>query len=241
MNSPWASLNFLLPPTRTPRQRLAVAGGALLLLICLAWGFWTLPTPEKVDYSKTWFSVEFTTDNQAHPVHLTLPDGKEGMFDILMIENLSDEPLSFLAFSSRPRIPGLPPNQVMTAWAQWIATSRQGIIVQPRSTWVLDPNDLYRLPSLHGHTWISVFFSDTHPATSGGLPVTVLPTRFRGHFRVQYCLSRLPEEQIVTPQLNRQDLVRSLQHEIDASGKCMGALSTSDIGAANGLAAAELR
>ena len=241
MNNPWASLNLLLPCTRTPRQRLALAGGALLLLAGLAWGLWALLAPPKVDYSKTWFSVEFTTNNQAHPVHLTLPDGKEGMFDILMIENLSDEPLSLLAFSSRPRVPGLPADQTMSAWAQWIATSRQGIIVQPRSTWVLDPNDLDHLPSFHGHTWISVYFSDAHPVPAGDLPATVLSARFRGHFRVQYCLSRLPEEQIVTPQLNRQDLVRSLQHEIDASGKCMGALSTSDIGAANGLAAAELR
>ena len=89
MNSPWASLNFLLPSTRTPRQRTAVAGGALLLLAGLAWALWALLAPPKVDYSKQWFSVEFTTNNQAHPVHLTLPDGKEGVFDLLMIENLS--------------------------------------------------------------------------------------------------------------------------------------------------------
>ncbi len=199
MNSAWASLNFLLPPTRTPRQRLALAGGALLLLVGLAWGFWTILTPENVDYSKTWFSVEFTTDNQAHPVHLTLPDGKEGMFDVLMIENLSDEPLSLLAFSSRPRAPGLPPDQIMSTWAQWIATSRQGIIVQPRTTWVLNPNDLDRLPSFHGHTWISVFFDNAHPATVLGLPATVLPPAFHGRFRVSYSRSRLSQDQISTP------------------------------------------
>ena len=68
-------------------------------------------------------------DNQARPVHLILPNDKKGIFDILMIENLSDEPLSLLAFSSRPKISGLPPDQVMTAWAPWIATSKQGIIV----------------------------------------------------------------------------------------------------------------
>ena len=85
MNSPWASLNLLLPPTRTSRQRIAVAGGALLLLAALAWALWALLAPPKVDNSKQWFSVEFTTDNQAHPVHLTLPDGKEGIFDLLMI------------------------------------------------------------------------------------------------------------------------------------------------------------
>ncbi|MCI4398720.1 MAG: hypothetical protein JHC34_07765, partial [Acidobacteria bacterium] len=89
-----------LPSGRTPRQRTLVAGGTLFLLAGLAWALWLLLASPKVDYSKQRFSVEFTTNNQAHPVHLTLPDGKEGMFDILMIENLSDEPLSLLAFSS---------------------------------------------------------------------------------------------------------------------------------------------
>ena len=241
MNSPWASLNFLLPPTRTSRQRLAVAGGALLLLGCSAWILWTLLAQPKEDYRRTWISVEFTTDNQAHPMHLTLPDGKEGLFDILMIENLSDEPLSLLAFSSRPRVPGLAADQIMSAWAQWIATSRQGIIVQPRSTWVLNPNDLDRLPSFHGHTWISVFFSDTHPATTGGLPVTVLPTRFRGHFRVQYCLSRLPEDQLAAPQAHRQNLVGALQYEVDASDKNAWGVRVGDLSALNGLSGAALR
>ncbi len=197
MNSLWASLKSYLPPSRTSRKRYAVAGGALLLLAGLVWGFWTLLTPEKVDYSKTWFSVEFTTDNRAHPIHLTLPDGKEGMFDVLMIENLSDKPLSLLAFSSRPRIPALQSDQVMTAWAQWIATSRQGIIVRPQSTWVLNPSDLDSLPSFHGHTWISVFFSDAHQTCAGGLPAAELPASFHGRFRVRYCSSQLPDAQIV--------------------------------------------
>ena len=241
MNNPWASLKSHLPPMRTPRQRLALAGGALLLLVGLAWGFWTLLAPTKVDYDKTWFSVEFTTDNQAHPVHLTLPDGKEGMFDVLMIENLSDEPISLLAFSSRPRVPGLPPDQIMSTWAQWIATSRQGIIVQPRSTWVLNPDELDRLPSFHGHTWISVFFSDAHPAPASDLPATVLPTKFRGHFRVQYCLSRLPEDQLAAPQAHRQNLVCALQYEVDASDKNAWRVRVGDLAALNGLSGAALR
>jgi hypothetical protein len=241
MNSPWASLKFLLPPTRTSRQRLAVAGGALLLLAGLAWGLWALLAPQKVDDSKTWFSVEFTTDSQAHPVHLTLPDGKEGLFDLLMIENLSDKTLSLLAFSSRPRIPGLPPDQVMTAWAQWIATSKQGIIVQPRSSWVLNPNDLDCLPSFHGHTWISVFFDNAHPATVLGLPATVLPPAFHGRFRVSFCLSRLPQSQIPTPQRSRQAFAGLLQSEVDSSNKTMWVIPTEQIITLNGLTEAGLR
>jgi hypothetical protein len=241
MNSAWASLNFLLPPRRSSRQRTVVAGGALLLLACLAWALWTLLAPAKEDYSKTWFSVEFTTDNQAHPVHLTLPGGKEGMFDLLMIENLSDEPLSLLAFSSRPRVPGLPADQIMSTWAQWIATSRQGIIVQPRTTWVLDPNDLNRIPSFHGHTWISVFFSGTPPATVIGLPARVLPGGFCGHFRVHYCLSQLPEGQLDTAQLHHKDLLNLLKNSVDGSGKSEVIQASSDIGMTAGLTAALVR
>jgi hypothetical protein len=197
--------------------------------------------PPKVDYRKTWFSVEFKTNYEAHPVHLTLPDGKEGMFDLLMIENLSEEPLSLLAFSSRPHVPGLPADQIMSAWAQWIATSRQGIIIQPRSTWVLNPNDLDHLPSFHGHTWISVFFSKAPSAAVGGLPATVLPSTFRGRFIVHYCLSQLPEGHITIPQMHRKDLVNALQDETDVSGKEILGLQRCDISHADGIAAGELR
>ena len=241
MNSLWASLNLLLPSTRTPRQRLALAGGALLLLAGLAWGLWAFLSPQKVDYSKTWFSVEFTTNNQAHPVHLTLPDGKEGMFDILMIENLSDEPLSLLAFSSRPRVPGLPADQTMSAWAQWIATSHQGIIVQPRSTWVINPNDLDHLPSFHGHTWISVFFSDERHSAASNLPAAVLPAIFRGRFKIHYRVSQLPEDQVNRPQLHRQQFVQLLQTEADEPEMILMTLANQDIGQAAGLSNADLR
>jgi hypothetical protein len=241
MNSPWASLNFLLPPTRTSRQRYAVVGGALLLLAGLGWGFWALLSPQKVDYGKTWFSVEFTTDNQAHPVHLTLPDGKEGMFDILMIENLSEEPLSLLAFSSRPRVPGLPADQTMTAWAQWIATSRQGIIVQPRSTWVLNPNDLDRLPAIHGHTWIGVYFDDSHSAEHGVLPATVLGPAFRGRCRLTYCPSQLSEGQASQPQVNRRDIAGLLCGEIDSAGKTRILIGPWDLRDVTGLTGEDLR
>ena len=243
MNNAWASLKSYLPPMRTPRQRAAVARGVLLLLAVLVvslWAIWLLETPSEMEY-KQWLSVEFTTNNQAHPVHLTLPDGKEGMFDILMIENLSDKPLSLLAFSSRPRISGLPPDQTMTAWAQWIATSRQGIIVQPRSTWVLNPNDLDRLPSFHGHTWISVHFYDSHPAATCGLPATVLPSHFSGRFLVHYCLSKLSEGQLVAPRLHRQDLVLILQHEVDASERTSLVLAPRQLSTVNGLTTVDLQ
>jgi hypothetical protein len=241
MSSPLVSLNFLLPPTRTSRQRTAVAGGALLLLAALAWALWALLAPPKVDYSKTWFSVEFTTNNEAHPVHLTLPEGKEGMFDLLMIENLSEEPLSLLAFSSRPHVPGLPPDQIMSTWAQWIATSRQGIIVVPHSTWFLDPTDLDRLPAFHGHTWISVFFKNAHMKSTGALPATVLDPAFHGRFKIQFCLSQLPDDQVVAPQLHRQEILRLLQDAVDAGGKRATVLGPRDIALQGGLSNVELR
>ena len=241
MNSLWASLKSYLPPSRTSRQRYAVAGGALLLLVGFAWLLWTLLAQPKVDYRKTWFSVEFTTNNEAHPVHLTLPDGKEGMFDLMVVENPSDQPLSLLPFSSRPRIAGLPADQTMSAWAQWIATSRQGIIVEPHSTWFLDLTDLDRLPAFHGHTWISVFFSKSPSAAAGGLPATVLPPSFRGRFIVHYCLSHLPEGQLAAPQLHHQDLVRILQYEVDVSDKTIEFLDSRYISSRSGLASFELR
>jgi hypothetical protein len=157
-----------------------------------------------------------------------------------MIENLSDEPLSLLAFSSRPRVPGLPADQIMSAWAQWIATSRQGIIVEPHSTWRLNPQDLDRLPSFHGHTWISIFFSHAKPNLTGGLPATVLPPTFNGRFRVYYCFSPFRESQIATPPLSRRNLVRPLQYEVDPNDKAVTVMGASDIAVADGLAATEL-
>lgn len=241
MSDPWASLKPFLLHMRTSRQRFAVAGGALLLLAGLVWGFLALMAPQKVDCNKTWLSMEFTTDNQAHPVHLTLPGGKEGIFDLLMVENLSDKPLSLLAFSSRPRISGGPADQVMTAWAQWIATSRQGIIVPPRSSWVLSPDELERLPAIHGHTWIGVYFDDAHPVDSGRLPATVLGPAFRGAFRVTYCPSRLPEAQVFLPQVHRHELTALLRQEIDATGKTSAQLPSLDLRSATALSAADLR
>ena len=142
-----------------PRQRGLAAGGALLLAAVLAWGLYALLAPQEPDYRNTVFTREFTTDNMAHPVHLTLPDGKEGTFDILKVENLSDQPLSLLPFSSRPRVPNERPYQVMVHWARWIARSRQEIIVQPHSAWALDTKNTYATPSFRGRTQIAVFFS----------------------------------------------------------------------------------
>ncbi len=158
-----------------------------------------------------------------------------------MIENLSDEPLSLLAFSSRPRVHGLPADQIMSAWAQWIATSRQGIIVEPHSTWRLNPQDLDRLPSFHGHTWISIFFSHAKPNLTGRLPATVLPPTFYGRFKITYRLSQIPEEQLALPELCREDLVHLLRDEADASSKNASSKAPMNTSEANGLTAAEIR
>ncbi len=240
MSSPWASLRPHLPPMRTSRQRLAVAGGALLLLACLAWGLWAFLPPGKSDYRRTWFSQAFTTNNAAHPLYLTVPGVDQGNVDLLTVENLSSEPLSILPFSSRPRPFLLTGQQIMSAWAQWIATSRQGIIVEPHSTWVMNPDDTGRLPAVHGHTWITIFFSAEPPASSG-LPAAVLPPGFAGRFRVRYCLSRLPEAYVALPQVHRQEITRLLQDELDAAGKAAQPLFSCDLSNRNDLTPSELR
>ena len=230
----------LLSLGRSPRQRAAVAGGALLLFAGIAWGLWPLMAPAKDDVSRTWFSQEFQTNNAAHPLYLTAPGSDQRETDLLSVENLSSEPLSILAFSSRPRPFLLTGRQIMSAWAQWIATSRQGIIVEPHSTWVMNPNDTGKLPAVHGHTWITIFFSAQPPAPSG-LPAAVLPPGFAGRFRVRYCLSRLPEAYVALPQLHRQEITRLLQDELDAAGKAAQSLSPCDLSKLNDLTPTELR
>lgn len=219
MNSPLASFKPLLPPMRTPRQRFALAGGALLLGLFL-WALWVYCDPGRLDLGKTWFSVEFTSDNGAHPVHLALTEGKEGVFDLMVVENLADQPLSLLPFSSRPRMAGLSQEQEMAAWANWIATSRQGVIVEPRSTWFLDPRDVDRLPAVHGHTWIAVYFAKgPSPVPAGHLPATVLPGSFSGTFKVHYCPSQISPEWLAATQSHRGDLVAALEQESSVAGK----------------------
>jgi hypothetical protein len=226
---------------RLPRWSRWVALGAVALVAaCLGWvNYWLVPA-RKPDYSRKWVSVEFTTNNTAHPMHLSVPEVDNGNYDLLMVENLSSEPLSILAFSSRPRLSGLTGEQIMSTWAQWIATVRQGIIVEPKSTWVMNPNDIEKLPVIHGHTWICIFFSATH-ASGDSLPATVLPASFGGRFRVHYCLSQLPEDQVAVPQMHRRDFVDLLQNEVDASDKTTLALDPRDITSKNGLTASELR
>ena len=229
-----------IPFGRTPRQRLAAAGGALLLSAGIAWGLWALMAPAKDDASRTWFSQEFRANNAAHPLYLTVPGVDQRNVDLLTVENLSSEPLSILPFSSRPRPFLLTGRQIMSAWAQWIATSRQGLIVEPRSTWVLNPTDVGRLPVIHGHTWITIFFS-AEPLAPSGLPAAVLPPGFAGQFRVRYCLSRLPEAYVALPQVHRQEITRLLQDELDAAGKAVQPLSPCDISNRNDLTPTELR
>ena len=219
MSNPHASFIPHLPPARTLRQRLAVAGGALLLGLFLG-ALWVYCDPERLDLRKTWFSVEFTADNGAHPVHLTLPEGREGVFDLMVVENLADQPLSLLPFSSRPRAAGLSQEQELASWANWIATSRQGIIVEPRSTWFLDAKALDRLPAVHGHTWIAVYFAKgPSPVPVGHLPATVLPGSFSGTFKVHYCPSQLSNEWLAATQSYHSVLVAALEQESSVIGK----------------------
>jgi hypothetical protein len=228
---------------RTPRQRAAAAGGALLLLAGLAWALWALwalLAPAKDDSSRTWFSQEFRTNNAAHPLDLAVPGADPRNVDLLMVENLSSEPLSILPFSSRPRPFLLTGRQIMSAWAQWIATSRQGIIVEPHFTWVLNPADIGSLLAIHGHTWITIFFSAEHPA-SNGLPAAVLPPGFVGRFRVRACLSRLPEAYVALPQMHRKEILQFLQDELDATGKLSQDLPPINLSNRNDLTPTELR
>ena len=222
------------------RQQSAAACMAVLMAVGVCLGVYFIFPSREPDYRKQWFSAEFATNNTAHPMHLSLPGSDKGNFDLLMVENLSSEPLSILAFSSRPRLSGLTGEQIMSMWAQWIATARQGIIVEPKSTWVMNPSAIEKLPAIHGHTWICIFFSASH-ATGNALPATVLPQGFGGRFRVHYCLSQLPEDKVAVPQMHRQDLINLLQSEVDASDKTTLALDARDITSQNGLTTSELR
>ena len=222
------------------RQQYTAACIAVLMAVGLSLAVYFLFPRREPDYRKQWFSVEFVTNNTAHPMHVSLPGADKGNYDLVMIENLSSEPLSILAFSSRPRLSGLTGEQIMSTWAQWIATARQGIIVEPNSTWVMNPSAIDKLPVVHGHTWICIFFSASN-ATGNTLPATVLQPGFSGRFRVHYCLSQLPEDQVAVPRMHRQGLVRLLQDEVDASDKTTFALDPCDITSQNGLTVSELR
>jgi hypothetical protein len=222
------------------RLQFTLACMAVLMAIGLGMAVCLIFPGREPDYRKQWFSAEFATNNAAHPMHLSLPGADTGFYDILTVENLSSEPLSILAFSSRPRLSGLTGEQIMSTWAQWIATARQGIIVEPHSTWVMNPSNLEKLPAIHGHTWICIFFSAAH-AGDGALPATVLPSSFGGRFCIRYCLSQLPEDQVAVPQMHRQNLVKLLQYEVDASDKSVFTLASRDISNHNGLTALELR
>ncbi len=225
---------------RTLRRHAAVAGGALLVLVLVGWGLLFLLTPGKSDYWGLGLSQEFTTNNAAHPLAPTVPGVDQGEEDLLTVENLSSEPLSILAFSSRPRPFLLTGRQIMSAWAQWIATSRQGIIVEPHSTWVVNPADIGRLPVVHGHTWITIYFSAGHPAAAG-LPAAMLPPGFAGRFRVRYCFSRIPDAYIALPQVHRQKIAQVLQQELDTAGTLPQTLPPCDLSNRNDLTPSELR
>ncbi|MGC8854672.1 MAG: hypothetical protein ACP5OY_07170 [Halothiobacillaceae bacterium] len=236
-------LHFVLSPYlfSTPRRRLAAAALLLSLFAVSLWGVRAWRAAAAKREAREWFSAEVLSDNIPHPLHLVFPAGREGISDLILVQNLSDEPLSLLPFSSRPRAPGLSGPQILAAWAQWIATSRQGLIIQPHSSWVLDPQHLDGLPAFHGHTWIAQFFAAPPLRAGGALPATTLPAGYRGRFRLWWCASSLPEDEIGAPQLYRQALVGLLQREADSTGRRIRELPAVDLRGLNGLTAADLR
>ena len=225
----------------TPRRRLAAAALCLSLLAVTLWGVRAWRAAAARREARQWFSAELLSDNIPHPLHLVFPEGREGTFDLILVQNLADEPLSLLPFSSRPRVPGLTGPQILTAWAQWIATSKQALIIQPRSSWVLNPENLDALPAFHGHTWIVQFFAAPPMYAGEGLPATTLPAGYQGRFRLWWCPSSLPEDQIRESQLYRQALVDLLRREADSTGRPIREFPAADLRGLNGLTAADLR
>lgn len=188
---------------------------------------------------RAYYSVHVETDGVVHPVHLTYPNGAEGRFDLLVVSNRSNEyPLALMAFTTRPDTTS-EPQQQMVSWAKWIIDERQVIEVPPGHAWVLKPTDREHLLSVHGHTWLALFY-DPLRSRNGPTTPTVAPS-YRSSFDLYYRPSSLLPAHVSTPVLWATDITSILGREADLSNSVMYAADPLDIRGHNGLNQRELQ
>lgn len=244
MISPLSRLRALrtaaLTALDTPRKRLVAGIAAAGLLAALGYGLYSWLAPQRLDYSRAWFSREYVTDNRIHPVHLSLTHDDPNTYDLLMVQNLANKPLSLMAFSSRPR--GGSANDPMGAWASWMTATNTAVTINPGYTFLLRPGDLERSALWHGHTWLAIYYepgslTDPQPVS----PAAILPDGWTGHFRVTYCRSQLAESWLAAPATFRTQLNNTLSSQIDQAGKTTYMLDPLDLTPLNGLTSEELR
>jgi hypothetical protein len=188
---------------------------------------------------RAYYSVHVETDGLVHPVHLTYPNGEEGHFDLLVINNRSNQyPLALMAFTTRPNTSG-DPQQQMVSWAKWIIDERQVIEIPAGHAWVLKPEDRNHILSFHGHTWLALFYD---PARSANGPTSpTVPPSYQGAFDLYYRPSGLLPKHISAPVLWATDITSTLAREADLSDAVMYPKAALDIRGHNGLTAPELR
>ncbi len=189
--------------------------------------------------SRAYYSVHVETDGLVHPVHLTCPNGEEGRFDLLVVSNLSTQyPLALMAFTTRPDTSSEPQEQ-MVSWAKWIIDERQVIEVPPGHAWVLKPTDHEHLLSVHGHTWLALFY-DPLRSRNGPISPTVSPS-YRGAFDLYYRPSGLLSKHAANPILWTADITSLLGREADLSNSVMYAANALDLRGHDGLNQRELQ
>ena len=239
MNNPLPRIQALYART-TPHQRsitlYCIIGG---LSLAILWSASRVIFPAPFDYSTAIFSRDISTDNGVHPVFLPAGDDDTHKYDLLLIQNLSNRPLALFAFSSRPS--DTSPETIMSGWALWIVKTKYAVTINPGYTWTIDPNDIEKLPFVHGRTLLSVFYEPLPENRAGALPSSLLPDGYKGSFRIYYCRSRIPSEAVALPQLHRQALLSMLRTEADLTAKRFFTLPPLSIVDRNGLSAAELR
>ncbi|MEJ2368029.1 MAG: hypothetical protein P8Z49_06710 [Acidobacteriota bacterium] len=172
------------------RSRTALIAAAFVLAGVAATAIWYfLRKPD----GPCCYYQEIITDGRVHPLHLTYPDGREGMFDLVCVTNHSKYPLALMAFSARPHTKEdlRHPGRVMAKWAAWILRSKAIITIKPGYSWVLNPKrDVKHVNRFHGRTWLVVYFKGAlkDPAR---LEAAEMRDHFEGRFSICYLKSSL--------------------------------------------------
>lgn len=229
MNSALHSLwkRYLAIPYSVTITAIALPLGVFIIVF-----LWLRPAPPP-----PWYSLNVTTDNGLRPLHLPGPSAAN---DLLMVQNLSTQPLCLYAFSSRPR-DVTDPHQIMLAWARWITVSRQALTIPPNHTWIMTPGQLNDLLTIHGTVWFTCYFQGASQAGPRTATPPTLPDSFTGEFRVYYTPSLLTQQSLLAPQVFRSHIIQVLSREIDSTGHHVTVLPPMNIRAINTLTARDLQ